>query len=77
MKSSGKANKYIRELFEANENEVESIRLKTSFYEMVIAQDGNFIIVATQAPQSKVKEVEGVEGVVVEGGEKKEEAKAE
>lgn len=44
---------------------------------MVIAQNGNFIIVATQAPQSKVKEVEGVEGVVVEGGEKKEEAKVE
>lgn len=48
------------------QNEVESIRLITKEYEMVIAQHGNFTLVATH---TKLKmEVKAV----LEGGEKKE-----
>jgi hypothetical protein len=43
----GKASKYIRDLFEHPDNEVESIRMITRDYEMVIAQHGNFTLVAT------------------------------
>lgn len=59
---SGKASKYIRDLFEAPDNEVESIRLRTSAYEMIVAQAGNFTIIVTQAKLD----------VVAVGDEKKE-----
>jgi hypothetical protein len=50
----------------AEQNEVESIRLRTADYEMVIAQHGNFTVVVIQEPSGK----EAVK--VVEVGEKKE-----
>ena len=62
-----KASKYIRDLFEPPDNEVESIRMITKEYEMVIAQHGNFTLVATHS-KIKVPEVKAA----VEGGEKKE-----
>jgi hypothetical protein len=66
-----KAAQYTRELFDAPDNEVESIRLKTEDYEMVIAQLGNFTLILTQRPEmEEVVEVkEGEEAK--EGGEKK------
>ena len=45
---SAKASKYTRELIEPPDNDVESIRLKTVEYEMIIAQVGNFTLVLTQ-----------------------------
>jgi ArsR family metal-binding transcriptional regulator len=62
-----KANKYIKDLFpQENNNEVESIRMITKSYEMVIAQHGNFTLVALHTKNKpEVK-------AVVEGGEKKE-----
>ena len=42
-----KASKYIRELFDAPDNEVECIRLRTLQHELIIAQIGNFTIIAT------------------------------
>jgi hypothetical protein len=56
------------------QNEVESIRLRTFEYEMIIAQQGNFTIAVTQTP-SKV-DLSKV-GVVTGGEEKKEGAEAE
>mmetsp|Transcript_57265 Transcript_57265/g.100578 ORF Transcript_57265/g.100578 Transcript_57265/m.100578 type:complete len:130 (-) Transcript_57265:107-496(-) len=63
----GKAIKYTRDLFDAPDNEVESIRMITKNYEMIIAQHGNFTLVVTQS-NVKVEEAK----VAVEGGEKKE-----
>jgi dynein light chain roadblock-type len=68
-----KASKYTRDLFDAPDNEVESIRLKTVDYEMVIAQHGNFTVILTQKPEEEEVAVEVKEGE--EGAEKKEEAK--
>ena len=71
---SSKASKYTRDLFDNGDNEVESIRLKTVKYEMMIAQVGNFTLVLTQGIQDQVTvgAVEGEEGAEA----KKEEAKA-
>ena len=44
---ASKATKYIRDLFDAPDNEVESIRLRTTQSELMIAQQGNFTIVCT------------------------------
>jgi hypothetical protein len=69
----GKASKYIRDLFEHPDNEVESIRMITKDYEMVIAQHGNFTLVATHTknkPEVKV----AVEGEKKEGEAEKKEA---
>ena len=49
-----------------DENEVESLRLKTKDYEMVIAQHTNFTLLVIQEP---VKETPAEEGG--EGGEEK------
>jgi hypothetical protein len=67
---TGKASRYIRDLFDAPDNEVESIRLRTTEYEMIIAQYGNFTVVSTQVPQKLVS----ASAVVVAGvdGDKKE-----
>lgn len=46
---TGKASKYVRDLFDAPDNEVESVRLRTIEYEMVIAQHGNFTLVGYQS----------------------------
>lgn len=67
---TGKASRYIRDLFDAPDNEVESIRLRTTEYEMIIAQYGNFTIVATQVPlkvAAAVVVVAGAEGEKKEG----------
>lgn len=53
-----------------SQNEVESIRLRTIEYEMIIAQMGNFTIIVTQNP-SKV-DVKAVVEEKKEGEEKKE-----
>lgn len=50
-----------------HQNEVESIRMITKNYEMIIAQHGNFTLVVTQS-NVKIEEAK----VAVEGGEKKE-----
>ncbi len=52
---TGKASKYVRDLFDAPDNEVESIRLHTSEYEMIIAQHGNYTVVSTQQEVKKVE----------------------
>ncbi|KAJ8601327.1 hypothetical protein CTAYLR_007235 [Chrysophaeum taylorii] len=49
-----KAKDHIRQLFEAPENEVESLRLKTSFYEMIISQHGNFTLVVVQMEEAVI-----------------------
>ena len=54
------------------QNEVESIRLRTTIYEMIIAQHGNFTIVVTQSKHEEAnKEAVAVAGAVA-GEEKKE-----
>ena len=60
---SSKASKYTRDLFDNGDNDVESIRLKTADYEMIIAQVGNFTLVLTQGIAEEVVEL------VVEGEE--------
>ena len=60
-----------RDLFDAPDNEVESIRLKTLEYEMVIAQHGNFTVILTQKIQED-EVVSGEEAKEGEEGEKKE-----
>jgi len=69
-----KASKYTRDLFDAPDNEVESIRLKTEEYELVIAQHGNFTFVLTQRPEEEevAVAVEGEEGGAPAGEAKKE-----
>lgn len=57
----------IAPLYSALQNEVESIRMITKNYEMIIAQHGNFTLVVTQS-KVKAEEVK----VAVEGAEKKE-----
>jgi len=70
---SAKASKYTRDLFDAPDNEVESIRLKTVGYEMIVAQHGNFTMIVNQSPVEVVEEaVAGTEGAPKEGEEKKE-----
>ncbi len=72
---TSKASKYIRELFDAPDNEVESIRLRTLQHELIIAQMGNFTIIATHIKQEAI-----VEAAAVAGTEEKKEdevAKAE
>ncbi|CAM9888602.1 unnamed protein product, partial [Chrysoparadoxa australica] len=43
-----KSSKYMRELFEPPDNEVESLRLRTNEQEMIIAQHDNFTLVVVQ-----------------------------
>jgi hypothetical protein len=62
----GKSRKKIKELFEPPDNDVESIRLRTDQYEMIIAQHNNFTLIVTQEDSTKMSEV--VEG---EAGEEK------
>jgi len=69
---ASKASKYIRELFEAPDNEVESLRLCTLKHELIIAQCGNFTIACTHVREEEVPE----EKAAAEE-EKKEEKNAE
>ena len=67
---TGKASKYVKDLFEAPDNEVESIRLRTSAYEMIIAQMGNFTLIVTQTKLDPVaSEEKKGEGAAGAGGE--------
>mmetsp|Transcript_4172 Transcript_4172/g.5746 ORF Transcript_4172/g.5746 Transcript_4172/m.5746 type:complete len:126 (+) Transcript_4172:49-426(+) len=67
-----KASKYVRDLFDPPDNEVESIRMITKDYEMIIAQHGNFTIVVTQS-NAKAETKKDGEGDKKEGeAEKKE-----
>ena len=43
-----KSKTHIKELFDPGENHVESIRLRTEEYEMIVAQQGNFTLVVIQ-----------------------------
>ena len=52
----------MRTLFESPENELESIRLKTDFYEMIISQMGNFTLVVIQKEELPVDAEEAKEG---------------
>jgi hypothetical protein len=63
-----KAGKYIQDLFEAPDNVVESLRLKTNDYEMVVAQQLNFTMIVTQSPVVEEEVKKGEEG---KEGEKK------
>ena len=70
---ASKASKYIRELFDAPDNEVECIRMRTVQCELMIAQMGNFTIVCTHAKiEEEVEVVKEGEGEKKEGEEKKE-----
>lgn len=62
---TSKASKYIRELFDAPDNEVDCIRLRTSQHELIIAQMGNFTIIATHVKLDDIPvEVVAVAGAV-------------
>lgn len=63
-----KSKSYFRGMFEAPENEVESIRLKTNEFEMIISQIQNFTLVMIQDTRPQPEEDEEV---VAEGDEKK------
>ncbi|CAM9377919.1 unnamed protein product, partial [Choristocarpus tenellus] len=68
---ASKSKKYMRELFEPPDNDVESLRLRTGEHEMIIALHDNFTLVVIQSdPSLKDKVEEEEEGV--EGEEKKE-----
>ena len=69
-----KASKYIRELFDAPDNEVECIRLRTLKHELIVAQLENFTIIATHIKPSSVPEE--VVAVAVAGEAKEGEVKA-
>mmetsp|Transcript_11810 Transcript_11810/g.11452 ORF Transcript_11810/g.11452 Transcript_11810/m.11452 type:complete len:131 (+) Transcript_11810:121-513(+) len=73
---TGKATKYIKELFDAPDNEVESIRLRTTDYEMIIAQHGNFTVIVTQDrdPSAEKNDGKGVPSEEKKGEEEKKEA---
>uniref|UniRef100_A0A7S2SQX1 Roadblock/LAMTOR2 domain-containing protein n=1 Tax=Rhizochromulina marina TaxID=1034831 RepID=A0A7S2SQX1_9STRA len=43
-----KSKKYIKELFEPPDNDVESLRLKTLEFEMIVAQYGDYSLVVVQ-----------------------------
>mmetsp|Transcript_14130 Transcript_14130/g.18516 ORF Transcript_14130/g.18516 Transcript_14130/m.18516 type:complete len:123 (+) Transcript_14130:106-474(+) len=45
---SAKSRKYMRDLLDPPDNEVESIRLRTVDYEMIVAQHDNFTLVVIQ-----------------------------
>ena len=58
----GKAHRFIRDIFDPPDNEVDSIRLKTEQYEMIVAQQGNFTIIVSQTHKAEVKTDEKKEG---------------
>jgi dynein light chain roadblock-type len=43
-----KSKKYVRELFDGGDNEVENIRLRTDEYELIAAQHGKFTLIVIQ-----------------------------
>eukprot|EP01038_Epipyxis_sp_PR26KG_P009073 gene9073-12237_t len=67
-----KSSKYTRDLFDFPDNEVESIRIITKEYEMIIAQHGNFTLIVTQ--NNAKSEAKVVTEEKKEGTEEKKEA---
>jgi len=43
-----KSKKYVRELFDGGDNEVENIRLRTDCFELIAAQHGKFTLIVIQ-----------------------------
>ena len=43
-----KSKTHVKDLFDPSDNHVESIRLRTEEYEMIVAQHGNFTVVVIQ-----------------------------
>ena len=74
---TGKASKYLKDLFEAPDNEMETLRLRTGVYEMIIAQSGNFTLIVTQTKldPAAVADAEKKEGAAGEPGAVGEEKK--
>ena len=64
-----KTKRFVKELFESPDNEVESLRLKTKDYEMIIAQHSNFTLLVIQEQVKEVAVEEAAAGA--EGGEEK------
>uniref|UniRef100_A0A7S1U883 Roadblock/LAMTOR2 domain-containing protein n=1 Tax=Phaeomonas parva TaxID=124430 RepID=A0A7S1U883_9STRA len=62
-----KSKKYIRELFEVPDNEVESLRLRSKNFELIVAQHGSFTLVVKQLSQLEMAKPPEEE----EDGEKK------
>ena len=59
-----KSKKYMRELFDPPDNEVENIRLRTDTHELIAAQHGNFTLVVVQEDllaKAKAKALEAEE----------------
>ena len=54
------------------QNEVESIRIRTSEYEMIIAQHGHFTIIVIQNPSKSDHSTNGTGDEKKDGDEKKE-----
>jgi len=50
-----KSKTHIKELFNPSDNHVESIRLRTEEYEMIVAQHGNFTVVVIQDEETNTK----------------------
>lgn len=72
-----KASRYMRDLLEAPDNEVESIRLRTNEYEMIIAQHANFTLIATQSPSKVEASKVGILGAILGEGDAKKEVAEE
>jgi hypothetical protein len=71
---ASKTSKYVKDVFDSSESDLESIRLKTIDYEMVIAQHGNFTMIAIQSPAKTTAGDVKVEEKKEGDGEKKEAA---
>ncbi|CAM9854831.1 unnamed protein product [Ascophyllum nodosum] len=69
---ASKSKKFMRELFEPPDNEVESLRLRTGEHEMIIALHDNFTLAVIQQDPSAKKKV-AKEGADVEEEEEKKE----
>lgn len=64
-----KSKKRVAQLMEAD-NEVESIRLRTRFHEMIVTQHSKFTLVVLQIPESSVTERPAEENKEKESEEK-------
>jgi len=61
-------------LYYIRKNEVESIRMITRDYEMIIAQHGNFTLVVSHSNKSKADDKGSLEGEKKEGEPEKKES---
>ncbi len=50
-----KSKKYVRELFDAPDNDVENIRLRTDDFELIAAQHGKFTLIVIQEDELAAK----------------------